>query len=387
MNPMVRKELNLRMRERRGWILPSLYLVILAAVITLAYYLTALEGRGFEVRQVQGSEVGIAMFLTAAYAQMGILLLLAPIFSAGALTIEKEQRTMAGLLTSLLSPFQIWWGKFAASLLFVLLLIVSGLPMLSVSFAFGGIGPWEVFMATITTVIALGSLSAILPVLNGIHHIATLVHRFGSDRVLGGVALVRAELSPEGDILRSEGSNLDKTSFGELTGERSARCQEIQHALAAGGVSSTVSDNIVGEMWAKFCAFAANATISTLTRARAGEIAAAPAGPTFVDGVFSECASVATAEGYPPPKEMGDLVRAIYARAGSSYAPSILSDMEKARSTEGEFTIGDLVRRADRHGLSVPVLRAALCNLQIHDAQTSKQAVVGQPRVKPAAEG
>ena len=234
---------------------------------------------------------------------------------------------------------------------------------------------------------ALGSQSAILPVLNGIHHVATLVERFGSNRVLGGVALVRAELSPEGDILRSEGSNLDKTSFGELTGERSARCQEIQHALAAGGVSSTVSDNIVAEMWGKFCAFAANATISTLTRARAGEIAAAPAGPTFVDGVFSECASVATAEGYPPPKEMGDLVRAIYARAGSSYAPSILSDMEKARSTEGEFTIGDLVRRADRHGLSVPVLRAALCNLQIHDAQTSKQAVVGQPRVKPAAEG
>ena len=101
------------------------------------------------------------MFLTAAYAQMGILLLLAPIFSAGSLTIEKEQRTMAGLLTSLLTPFQIWWGKFAASLLFVLLLIVIGLPVLSLSFAFGGIGPWEVFMATITTVIVLGSLSAV----------------------------------------------------------------------------------------------------------------------------------------------------------------------------------------------------------------------------------
>ena len=156
MNPMVRKELNLRMRERRGWILPSLYLMILAAVVTLAYYLSALDGR-----QVQGSQVGIAMSLTAAYAQMGILLLLAPIFSAGALTIEKEQRTMAGLLTSLLSPFQIWWGKFAASLLFVMLLIVSGLPLLRVSFAFGGIGPWEVVTAIITTLITLGSLSAI----------------------------------------------------------------------------------------------------------------------------------------------------------------------------------------------------------------------------------
>jgi ABC-2 type transport system permease protein len=156
MNPMVRKELNLRMRERRGWVLPSLYLLVLGAVVALTYHLSA-----FETRQVQGSAIGVAMFLSAAYAQMGVLLLLAPIFSAGSLTIEKEQRTMAGLLTSLLSPFQIWYGKFVASLLFVLLLIITGLPILSVSFAFGGIGPWEVFVATITTVVALGSLSAI----------------------------------------------------------------------------------------------------------------------------------------------------------------------------------------------------------------------------------
>lgn len=163
MNPMVRKELNQRMRERRGWILPSLYLVVLGAVAALAYHLVVFENRSlaFQGREVQGSEVGVAMFLSVAYAQMTVLLLLAPIFSAGSLTIEKEQRTMAGLLTSLLSPFQIWWGKFAASLMFVLLLIVAGLPMLSLSFAFGGVGPWEVFMATCTTVIALGSLSAV----------------------------------------------------------------------------------------------------------------------------------------------------------------------------------------------------------------------------------
>jgi 2-dehydropantoate 2-reductase len=152
---------------------------------------------------------------------------------------------------------------------------------------------------------------------------------------------------------------------------------EIQTALAAGGVSSTVSDNIVAEMWAKFCAFAANATISTLTRARSGEIAAAPAGPAFVDSVFDDCARVATAEGYSPPREMGELVRTIYARAGSTYAPSILTDMERGRLTEGEFTIGDLVRCADRHGMDVPILRAALCNLQVHDARSSMPTLAG----------
>jgi hypothetical protein len=32
---------------------------------------------------------------------------MAPIFSAGSITIEKEQRTLASLLTSLLTPAQI----------------------------------------------------------------------------------------------------------------------------------------------------------------------------------------------------------------------------------------------------------------------------------------
>jgi len=31
MNPMIRKELRQRMRERRAWLLPSLYLLVLGA--------------------------------------------------------------------------------------------------------------------------------------------------------------------------------------------------------------------------------------------------------------------------------------------------------------------------------------------------------------------
>jgi ABC-type transport system involved in multi-copper enzyme maturation permease subunit len=155
MNPMIGKELRQRMRERRGWILPSIYLATLGAVIALVYY-----GMTKQTSQ-QGWEIGVGLFMTVAYTQLVLLLLMAPIFSAGALTIEKEQRTLAGLLTTLLGPLQIWWGKFAASLLYVLLLLVAGLPVLSAVFAFGGIGPWEVAMATITTVVILATISAI----------------------------------------------------------------------------------------------------------------------------------------------------------------------------------------------------------------------------------
>jgi len=158
MNPMIRKELRQRMRERRGWLLPSLYLVVLGAVVTFAYFVTTTD-RGQS--GTQGSTVGVVLFLTLAYSQLALLLLLAPIFSAGSITIEKEQRTLAGLLTSLLTSGQIWWGKFVSSLLFVLLLLVTSLPVLSMAFAFGGIGPWEIFSATLTTVIILACMSAI----------------------------------------------------------------------------------------------------------------------------------------------------------------------------------------------------------------------------------
>jgi ABC-2 type transport system permease protein len=157
MNPMIRKESLQRMRERRAWILPSLYLVALGAVVAFAYY----SSTDREPPVIQGWEIGVTLFITSAYAQLVLLLLLAPVFSAGALTIEKEQRTLAGLLTSLLRPSQIWWGKSVASSMFVLLLLVMGLPILSAVFAFGGVGPWEVGIVTLTTIIILASISSI----------------------------------------------------------------------------------------------------------------------------------------------------------------------------------------------------------------------------------
>src|ERR1019366_8627552 len=112
-------------------------------------YFVATTDRGRS--NIQGSTVGVALFLTLAYSQLALLLLLGPIFSAGSITIEQEQGTIASLLTSLLTSAQI----------LVLLLLVTSLPVLSMAFAFGGIGPWEIFSATVTTVIILGWMSAI----------------------------------------------------------------------------------------------------------------------------------------------------------------------------------------------------------------------------------
>jgi 2-dehydropantoate 2-reductase len=215
---------------------------------------------------------------------------------------------------------------------------------------------------------ALSPDGVVFPVLNGINHIEVLSERLGAGRVLGGVTRFSVVRNADGEIVRP-GVGPWQTLFGELTGERSSRCEAIRAAFTAGGVPSMISDNIIPEMWAKFTGLAAGAAICTLTRARAGEIAASSAGAGFVAATLDETSRVIAAEGYPSPPEIIELYRSFFTRIGSDSAPSMLYDVENGRQTEGEHIIGDLVRRADKLGVEVPILRAALCNLQIYEAR------------------
>lgn len=158
---MIRKELWQRMREPRGWLILSLYLAALGAAVALAYF-GEVSNVGFSsAREIQGAEIGVVVFSTVAVGQFALLLLLAPVFSGGSFTIEKEQRTLAALLTSLLTPVQIWWGKFSAAILYLALLLFASLPVLSLAFALGGIGPMEVLKITGMTLFLLAIFSAI----------------------------------------------------------------------------------------------------------------------------------------------------------------------------------------------------------------------------------
>jgi ABC-2 type transport system permease protein len=160
-NPMILKELRQRLRERRAWLLPTLYLLVVAGTVSFAFYGATdpdmAGGRG----ELQGADIGEILFLTVIVTQMVVLLLMAPVFSAGSLTIEKEQRTFAGLLTSLLTAPQIWWGKFVAALLYLLLLLFSALPLLSLSLAFGGVDPIQLLKAVASTILVLASICTV----------------------------------------------------------------------------------------------------------------------------------------------------------------------------------------------------------------------------------
>jgi 2-dehydropantoate 2-reductase len=122
-------------------------------------------------------------------------------------------------------------------------------------------------------------------------------------------------------------------------------------------------------MWEKLVMLAALAATTTLTRATVGEIMAAPSGERFALAALGECASVAAAEGHEAGAAAFTQARALLTAKGSPFAASAMRDLAAGRRTEGDHIVGDLVRRARRRGLLVPILTTALTNLEVHEAR------------------
>ena len=99
-----------------------------------------------------------------------------------------------------------------------------------------------------------------------------------------------------------------------------------------------------------------------------GKVAETNMGHSVVSGVYQESAAVCEAEGYPPPPDMRSIiVENLWGKIGSDYGPSLLADIESGRRTEGKHVIGDLVERGRKHNLSMPLLEAALCKIELYE--------------------
>ena len=79
------------------------------------------------------------IFQTLSYCQLALVCFLAPIFTAGAITQEKDSQTYDILLSTPLTNGQIVLGSMLSRLFFVVALLVSGIPIFSITQIFGGV--------------------------------------------------------------------------------------------------------------------------------------------------------------------------------------------------------------------------------------------------------
>jgi ABC-type transport system involved in multi-copper enzyme maturation permease subunit len=134
-NPVLRRELLTALRGNKAFILQFLYLIGLGAVIYWAWPREAISTDNALTRK---------LFRTFGQGQIVLLSVLAPAFSASAMTIEKERRCLDLLLTSPIRPGTILLGKYLSSILYLLLLVLSTAPLVSIVMSLPGLGPLDV---------------------------------------------------------------------------------------------------------------------------------------------------------------------------------------------------------------------------------------------------
>ncbi len=151
-NPVMMKELRSRMRGRRAFVVLTIYLGVMSLLLTLIYLAYASAARqpfGPDPRQagkvVLASVVGVEVLLAV---------FIAPAFTAGAITGEKERQTYDLLRTTLLPANWFVMGKLQSALAYVLLLIVASIPLQSIAFLLGGVALEELLVSQLLVIVA-----------------------------------------------------------------------------------------------------------------------------------------------------------------------------------------------------------------------------------------
>ena len=219
---------------------------------------------------------------------------------------------------------------------------------------------------------AVGQGSSILPLLNGIGHVERLQTRFGAGRVLGGVANISAALDAEGRVMHLIPAHI--LLFGEVQCGTTERLRAIGNLLANAGFDGRASDAVMQDMWEKFVQVAVGAGTTCLMRASIGDILAAPGGRQTIFGLLDECCTVATAAGFSPRPAFLEFVRTLLGAAGSPLKWSMLRDIERGSTTEGEHILGDLVARARALGVATPILDLARTHVAAYEFARARAA-------------
>ena len=151
LNPLLTKELRGRMRGWRAIAVLTVYLLVLAGFTWLVYALIALNANGTDVSNAQ---LGKVLLGTVVGFQLFFVTLLAPAFTAGIITGEREKQTYDLLMTTLLRPHSIILGKMGAALAWLLLLVLSVVPLSSLAFILGGVAPEELILSLVVILAA-----------------------------------------------------------------------------------------------------------------------------------------------------------------------------------------------------------------------------------------
>jgi 2-dehydropantoate 2-reductase len=192
----------------------------------------------------------------------------------------------------------------------------------------------------------------VLPLLNGLDHLAVLRERFPAGSVLAGSIRVEADRPEPGVVVHTSPFLLVEMAGGDpvLTPAR----KELAQTLTDAGIPARVKDSEAQVMWSKLVRLNALACTTSAHGKLLGEIRSTPELRAELVAAIEEACAVARAEGAPdidPAKAIDELER-----AHETLGSSMQRDIAAGREPELDAIPGSVLRAAGRHGLRCPTI-------------------------------
>lgn len=111
-------------------------------------------------------------FMAVSMVQLFLMSFIAPVFTAGAITQEKDANTFHILLTTPLTNAQIVIGMLFSRLFFVLAMLIAGVPIFCITMLYGGVTAREVF-ESLALAAATGLVTGALAILIAVARVGT----------------------------------------------------------------------------------------------------------------------------------------------------------------------------------------------------------------------
>lgn len=213
---------------------------------------------------------------------------------------------------------------------------------------------------------ALGR-AVLLPLLNGIDHLALLDAKFGRARVLGGVAHIAATITDSGAVRQL--SELHRLTAGARDPAHEALARAFIDTCKKAGFDSLYSEDVEQVLWDKWVFLATLAGMTTACQGSVGEIVATPHGAALTLQMYGECCAVARAAGHPIAEATAETARGMLTQKGSAFTASMLRDLQGGQRTEYAHILGAMARRGVDADLPMTLVRLAHTHLAVRAGQ------------------
>jgi 2-dehydropantoate 2-reductase len=222
---------------------------------------------------------------------------------------------------------------------------------------------------------ALSDSAAILPVLNGIAHIARLNDEFGRKNVLGGTIKMQANLTSTGVVRQL--SNWQTITLGEQDGSITERVKEAADLIAKTGIEVKLSQNVMGDLWFKLIHLSTVAGMTCLMRANIGEIVRTPDGSALLRTFFQRNIDISAHAGYRPDEKFIDTYLDLFSQRDARYEASMLRDLEKGGRIESEQILGYMLEKCRGAGIPDTLHAAAYTAVKAYEERRAAGRLPG----------